>query len=266
MRKNRSILLTLVVVSVFLSSCQKVIHLDLSSSVPQLVIQGNVYDEVGPYMVTLSKTVNFDAPSIYPPVTNAIITISDNAGKTDTLSQTTDGTYVTSTLQGAPGRTYTLKVIVDGETYTSSSTMPEAVNIDSIYFKKAPLGRGTLVAVDIKNQPNKDNFYRVIHFENGVQATGFSVFSDNTSDIEKISFSFRPTTDTTTGAPQKLAKGDIITVWLECLDKGVFEYFRTANREGGQNASPANPVSNISNSALGYFSTSTVRKGIIVYQ
>jgi hypothetical protein len=266
MRKNRTILLTFVVISVLLSSCQKVIQLDLGTSVPQLVIQGNVYDQAGPYTVTLSKTVNFDAPNIYPPVTNATVTISDNAGNSEVLSQTVDGTYVTSALQGEIGRTYTMTVSVDGKTYTASSTMPEAVNIDSIYFKKALFGGSTLVAVNILNLPNKDNFYRVVNFVNDKQSTGFGVFSDNTSNAVIISYSFMPTTDTTVGNPQKLTKGDKIEVWLECLDKGVFEYFRTANREGGQNASPANPVSNISNGALGYFNACSVRKDSITYQ
>ena len=57
-----------------------------------------------------------------------------------------------------------------------------------------------------------------------------------------------------------LKKGDIVTVWLESVDKGVYDYFRTAGREDGQSASPSNPVSNISNGALGYFSASAVRK------
>jgi hypothetical protein len=63
-----------------------------------------------------------------------------------------------------------------------------------------------------------------------------------------------------------LKKGDTVTVWLETIDKGVFDYFRTAGSESGRNASPANPVSNISNGALGYFNASSVRKGSIIYQ
>lgn len=267
MRKNRTILLVFVVVTVLLSSCQKVIRLDLNSSSPQLVIQGNVYDEAGPYVVTISRTVNFDAPSLYPPVTNATVTISDNAGVTEELSQTTDGTYVTSNLQGVVGGTYTLTVQVDGKTYTASSTMPEAVGIDTIYYKKQIFGAGQLITMDFRNQPDKENFYRVIHLVNGKQVDGFSIISERTDSVTTIAYSFMSTVnrpnDTTT---KKLEKGDRIDVWLECIDKGVFEYFRTANREGGQNASPANPVSNINNGALGYFNACSVRKRTIIYQ
>jgi len=259
MRKNNIILLILV--TVLLSSCKKVIQVDLSTSVPQLVIQGNVYDEPGPYTVKISRTVNFDMPNIYPPVTNATVTISDNKGQSEELSQTTDGNYVTSSFQGIIGRTCTLTVNVDGKTYKASSTMPEAVLIDTIYLKKSIFGNSKMVTLDFINRPFKENFYHIVYFINGKLNPAFRIFNDNTNQVERISYSFLSTDN----APQKLVKGDKIEVWLESIDKGVYEYYRTANRDGGRSASPANPVTNISNGALGYFSASSLRKGLFVY-
>ena len=219
MRKNIIHFLTLIFFSFILSSCEKVIQLDLNTITPQLVIQGNVYDQAGPYTVSISKTVNFDTPNIYPPVNNATVTISDNNGQSEELSQTTDGTYVTTNLQGIVGRTYTLDVKIDGKTYTSSSTMPEAVDIDSIFFKKSFYGGSKLIAINISNLPNKDNYYQVVHLVNGKQIPGFSVFSENTPELSSISYSFM-----TTGTTPPLVSGDSIEVWLECIDQKVFEY------------------------------------------
>ena len=267
MRKNRAIRLTIIAISVLLVSCQKVIHLDLSSSSPKIVIQGNVYDNAGPFKVTISKTVDFDEPNIYPTVTNATVTIKDNAGQSEVLSQGVDGTYLTSSLQGKVGHTYTLTVTVDGKTYTASSTMPDPVNIDSVYYKSSVFGGSDLIALNFINPPNKDNYYRVVHFINSIQVAGFDVFSDKTNQLEGVSYSFMSTkNDSSDTTDPTLKKGDTVTVWLEAIDKGVFDYFRTAGSEGGQNASPANPVSNISNGALGYFNASSVRKGSIIYQ
>ena len=265
MRKYRTILFVIVLGLISLTSCQKIIHLDLSSSVPQLVIQGNIYDQAGPFKVTVSKTVNFDALNIYPAVTNATVTISDDAGNSEALSQGIDGSYLTSTIQGIPGRTYKLTVVVDGKTYTASSTMHQATTIDSTYFREAPFGGMKLVAINFINISGTEKYYRVIHFLNGKLATGFSVFSENASKTDTISYSFTATIATQAVTQPKLVKGDKIDVWLECLDKGVFDYFRTANSEGGQNASPANPVSNISNGAMGYFNACPVRKAQIIY-
>jgi hypothetical protein len=266
MRKYRTILFVVVLGLISLTSCQKVIHVDLSSSAPQLVIQGNIYDQPGPFEVTVSKTVNFDALNVYPAVTNATVSISDDAGNTEVLSQGIAGTYFTATIQGVPGRTYKLTVVVDGKTYTASSTMHQATTIDTTYFKEAQFGGMKLVAINFINISGTENYYRVIHFLNGKQATSFSVFSENASITDTISYSFNATNITPTVTQPKLEKGDKIDVWLECLDKGVFDYFRTANSEGGQNASPANPVSNITNGALGYFNACPVRKVQIIYQ
>jgi len=260
MRKNRILPYLVIIFTACFASCEKVIQLDLSTTAPQLVIQGNIYDEPGPYVVNITKTVNFDAPNTFPAVTNATVTISDNAGLTEELTQATDGNYVTSELQGNVGQTYTLTVKVDGKTYTASSTMPRVVEIDTIYFKKSLFGGGRLITLDFMNPAGKENYYQVIHLVNGKQIPGFSVFSNKTVLPEEISYSFM-----TTSSTPPLVVGDSIDVWLEGIDKGVFEYFRTADKDGGQSASPANPVSNISNGALGFFNACSVRKKTFVY-
>ena len=260
MRKHIATLFIIVAATFLLASCQKVIELDLNTTAPQLVIQGNVYDHHGPYVVKISKTVNFDTPNTYPAVTNATVSISDNTGNSENLTQTSDGTYVTSTLQGQVGRTYYLTVNVDGKTYTASSTIPEAVNIDTIYFKKSLFGGAELIAIDFINLPGKENYYQVNHFVNGTQIPGFRVFSEKTVLPASISYSFMDTNITPV-----LVEGDTIQVWLESIDKGVFEYFRTASKDGSRSASPSNPVSNISNGSLGYFNACSVRKGQFIY-
>ena len=92
---------------VFISfvSCEKVIQLDLKNSTPHVVIQGNIYDQPGPYVVQISSSVNFDASSTYPPVTGAKVVISDNLGQSEILTESLPGNYITSRLRGIPGRT-----------------------------------------------------------------------------------------------------------------------------------------------------------------
>lgn len=267
MRKNRTILFIIAAVFVLLVSCEKVIQLDLSSSTPQLVIQGNVYSVAGPYKVKISKTVNFDAANIYPAVTNATVTISDDTGQSETLSQIVDGTYATSNLLGLIGHTYTLTVEVDGKTYTASSTILPPAHIDSIYYKNSSFGGSETVALNFMNFPGKENYYRIIHFINGVQIIGFNAFSYKFDQPEEVVYSFMSTeNDSTDTTNPSLKKGDTIDVWLESIDKGVYDYFRTAKSGSGQNVSPANPVSNISNGALGYFCACSVSKKSIIYR
>jgi hypothetical protein len=254
MKKSTAIIFIAIMLGLCLSSCQKVIDLELNTSSSQIVIQGNVYDQTGPYTVKISKSVDFDESNVYPAVTGAMVIISDNAGNSDTLTEASSGTYITSELQGVPGRTYTLTVKTDGQTYTASSTLPNAVEMDSIYMEKSRFGNEEQITIDFTDPANIDNYYRLIEFVNDTQQDQIYATSDKLSEGKKMSYSFM-----SQGNDNKLEPGDNITIWLECVDKFAYEYFRTAGREGGQSASPANPTSNISNGALGYFNACSVR-------
>src|SRR5690554_906724 len=96
--------------TILLYSCEKEIDLDLNNSDPQIIIEGSITDAPGPYYVRISKSVNFDEPNSYPPVSGAYVTISDNEGNTDVLTEIEEGLYQTNTIVGAPGNTYNLSV------------------------------------------------------------------------------------------------------------------------------------------------------------
>jgi hypothetical protein len=95
----------------------------------------------------------------------------------------------------------------------------------------------------------------MIYFINKVQQKEFYVLDDELFQGSSIFYSLHPR-----GSDTKLLKGDSVTVWLETVDPGIYKYFRSAGSEGGASASPANPASNISNGALGYFNACAVRK------
>ena len=236
-------------------SCERVIQLDLKNSTPKIVIQGNIYDQPGPYIVKISNSVNFDASSNYPPVSGAKVVISDNFGQNEVLSETTAGSYLTSKLRGVPGRIYSLSVKTGDETYLSSATMPYAVAMDSIYFSKSLFSGEKLTTIRLLDPPFTVNYYRFVYFINNVQQKVFYVLDDELFQGASIRYALL-----SRGSDIKLAKGDLVSVWLESIDHGVYEYFRTAGSDEGESASPANPVSNISNGALGYFNACSVRK------
>jgi len=254
MKRDIPILVALVVLSCFLWSCKKVIKLDLDTSSSHIVIQGDIYDHRGPYTVQISKSVNFYDSSTYPAVSGAIVTISDSAGNSDLLKESSPGLYITSTLKGIAGRTYTLLVKSDGQTYTASSTMPAAVGIASLYFQKSVFGNNIFPSVSFNDPANISNYYRLVYFINTIQQNDINVTDDKLNAGQTINYVIRPS-DT----DNKLVTGDVVTIWLETMDNGGYEYFRTAGRERGQSASPANPTSNISNGALGYFNACSVR-------
>jgi len=238
-------------------SCEKVIDLNLNTSSSQIVIQGNVYDLPGPYTVRLSKSVGFGQLNSFPAVTGATVTISDDAGNSEVLSGNSTGVYVTSKLQGMPGRTYILKVESGGQAYTSSSTIPNAVEIDTLYIDKSNFENYKQLTFLFNDPASTKNYYRLIDFINDTKQNAIMTASDLGYDGKTI-------TGTLLYSNDDLKSGDTLTIWFESVDKGVYDYFRTASTSNGQDASPANPVSNISNGALGYFNACSVRKKVLL--
>ena len=251
-----------ILAAIAFSSCQEVIDLELGAVDAQLVIQGNIYDKPGPYYVTLATTVDFDEPGEYPPVSGATVIISDNHGVVDTLTEKDPGTYETSEITGISGYTYDLTVIIDGSAYyTATSTMPEAVAVDSVYFGEAFFGNEELLTISFRDTEGINNYYRLIEFINGELQTDIHVISDELYDGEKIEYPIM-----SMGNDNGFKTGDSISIRLLCIDEGVYDYFRTAGGDMAQSASPANPVSNISNGALGYFNASAVSSKSVVVQ
>jgi hypothetical protein len=255
--KNTIIALFAVALSGLLFSCQKVIDLKLNNASSQIVIQGNVYDQPGPDTVRISKSVNFDSTNVFPPVSGANVVISDNAGNSETLVELYPGTYITTSLQGIPGRTYMLTVQTNGQTYSASSTMPAGVAIDSLYVQNSWFAKDKQIFIEYTDPANITNYYRFIEFVSQKQQPDFHTASDMLTNGEKTTYEIFES-DTT------LVSGYRLTIWLESIDKNNYTYFHAATLTQRQSASPANPPSNISNGALGYFSACSVRKKSIV--
>ena len=256
------------------SSCQKVIELDLNSASPEIVIEGNLSNLLGPYTIALSKTVNFSESNTFPPCTGAAITINDNAGNSEVLTESSPGIYKTNTLQGIVGRAYTIIVTSNGKEYQAVSNIPAPVTIDSLTVITSsgmggpgmggPGNVNKTIEVKFTDPAGIDNYYRLEEMVNGKLINNISITSDRLRDGEKFKESMRG------GSDIRLQIGDTVTVLLQSIDKNVYEYFRTLNQSSGgggfTSSAPANPTSNLSNGALGYFNAHSVTSKTVIIQ
>jgi hypothetical protein len=243
-------------------SCTKDIKVNLNDAAPQIVIEGNVTNAAGPYQVQITKTVNFSASNTFPPVSGATVKITDNTnGQTDNLVETSAGIYTTQTLaQGSPGHTYQLYVSAEGQTYTASSTMPRQVALDSLSFRhNNNFGNERIHAVpNFQDPPGIANYYTFELYINSIRFDkSVFVFEDRLSDGKYI-------TQELFMDSAYIKAGDAISLQMNCVDKPVYDYFNTLlNATSGndfESATPSDPISNISNKALGYFSAHTVQQ------
>jgi hypothetical protein len=270
-------LMTIVILALIsftdLSCVEKVVDVDLNLSDPHIVLEGSISDG-SPCSVTVSQTVNFDEPNTFPPVSGAMITLRDNIGNTDSLTEFHPGTYSGSTIQGTPGRTYTLTVLVGGKEYVATSTMPSPVAIESLKVAvmaniwKTPYG----VNVYFHYPHYVISYYHFVEYHNSVFVKSYITFGQSGGGQSGCVCSVDARGDkpgygnlallSVYSHEDTLRAGDIVQVNLECIDKGAFDYFlsiQESNKGGPYVISPANPVSNFSNGALGFFNAFSVR-------
>src|ERR1022692_1537428 len=177
--KNLTIITSIFCAIVFFS-CKKVINVNLNNASPQIVIAGEVTNAAGPYQVTINSTVNFSAENSFPPVSGALVIISDSAGLNDSLTETSPGTYTThSGWLGQPGNAYTLSVAASGKTYRAVSTMPQQVPLDSVGFQQDSRGRNSNVIEAIpyfQDPPGIANYYQFTETINGTLLNKILIF------------------------------------------------------------------------------------------
>ncbi len=256
-----------------LLSCQQIISVDLNEASPHIVIEGVVKDSPGPYSVVLSMSGNYFASSSYfPPVSGALVVMADNLNQLDTLKETVSGTYLTSTIRGVPGTSYQMKVLAEGKEYDAASSMPTKVFIDSLYTKLRT-GFGGSTGYDIyivfKDPPqtNNYNYYRVnaqssaLIPADSIDGLRYRLFTDELTKGQEMTVRIR--------GGDKVNKGDTITIDLLSIDKATYDYFHTLSNilssdQSPTSLAPANPSTNISGDALGYFAAYTVDSKRIV--
>jgi hypothetical protein len=255
--------LTILLLSMIFFSCKKVINLDLGNVSGDLVIEGNVTNQAGPQKVILTRNVPFTNPNVYPAVTGAIVSISDNLGNQYQLAESNAGIYSDENFRGVPGRTYSMSVKTGGKTYTATSTMPRVVKLDSITDKNDIFNttkNRKIVTIHFQDPADVVNQYRFVMFVNGVQVKSVFAFDDEFINGKYVDLDLEQT-------DVDIYPGDTVKVEMQCIDKPIYEYWYTlaqqqANNPGGQVA-PANPPTNISPATLGYFSAHTTQSLIL---
>lgn len=260
----------LIVLTFMFYSCEEIIEVDLNSADPKIVIEGEVTEQPGPYTVTITKTTDYYNPGSYPTVSGALVSIAADDGSFEELVETAGGIYQTDSLQGTSGRTYTLTVVAEGQTYSAISSMPQVTEIDSLFYMESEGGirpkdkEGYDLIIKFTDKPDVDDFKRIKIFRNGSLQDGYFLYNGRLSDGNEIEYDHIYT---------EIELNDYVYVELLSVDEATYEYYSTLGNaiasSGGskiQTKIPGNPISNISGGALGYFGAFTVRSDSVWIQ
>jgi hypothetical protein len=253
--------LILFLVGFVLTSCEKVIDINLNDAEKKYVVEGSITDQAGQCRVTITQTKNFNENNTFPVVSGAAVSITDNSTGTITqLSESSPGVYTHASLAGVTGKTYTLTVNINGELFTASSTIPQLVNIDTIYVSNDTWFSGDaikLANIEYNDPAGTANQYRFVRYRNGVKTKNIFINNDDLSDGRRTATKLFVDDDS---EEDQLVSGDVVRIDMLCIDAAVYKYWYSLEQSAtGEttSAAPANPVTNITGGALGYFSAHT---------
>jgi hypothetical protein len=249
-----------IMLPIILGSCKKIIEVNLNDASPQIVVEGNIYNTPGPYAIRVSKTINYSANNQFPPVSGANMIVKDiTDGLSDTLTESTPGLYLTKKLKGISGHEYQLQLTVGSQNYTANTLLPQPVALDSVSFEKLSRPGGKIdyyAVINYQDPPGVSNYYQFTLLVNNRRINNTFAFEDRLSDGKYVSRTLR--TDSA-----YINLGDSVTVIMNHMGKEGYQYYNTFFQVTGngslQSISPANPISNISNKALGYFIASATQ-------
>ena len=279
-RMSKKYFLILLTSASLFSACTEEIDVKLPNSDKKIVIEGNI--ENGKFAeVIITRTIPLfssvsgtSATDFY--VLDAAVYVS-NGFITDTLGITIDSAsslgivYKGSSIIGAPGQTYSLRVVTsDGKEYKSTTTIPYPVALDSVWWKEDPphdtLGFANARLSDPNGLGNNYRWYskRATKDRRFLPQFG-STFDDKLIDGKSFEFSYAKAYDPTDSENSiqndsdleryYFRKSDTIYIKFVTIDRASKDFYTTfeaaLSSNGNPFASPTTILGNIDNDALG---------------
>lgn len=259
-------------------SCEEPITIDTGDLAERVVIEGLITNEQNHY-IKLTRTRSFYGSGPADQIQNAIVSVKDDLGNTFQFAHNPDNDptkigfyYPVVSFQGQIGATYSLDIEVDGDRYNASEKMLPVTSIDSLVVT---------VDEDEKNDPEEEgSFYEILFYAQEPQDRkdqylfkfykNGEILKDEETDIyvtDDILLG-EAIDDVETAGFYRL--GEVAGVEMYSLTQEAFIFYsdmvNLLNSDGGMfSPPPANPRTNLSNNALGYFQVSAVsRKTIVV--
>ena len=153
---NNFQIVALLLSSLLFVSCEKVIDIDMKDSKSTIVIEGEINEGDSLHTIRITKSSLFGGSNTFPNVKGAVVTIYDDQGNSEVLTEVSEGVYssIQFKIKGIEGRTYSLNVESEGKVYTSSSTIPKRVNLDYILLIDNNFaGNGAKTPVPVRQDP-----------------------------------------------------------------------------------------------------------------
>lgn len=259
--------ISILIVSVIMLSCEKVIKVDLDTTSPALVVDASIdwvkHTTGKKQRIKLSTTTGYYSTE-FPTVSGATIYITNAANTIFNFSEEAAGEYVCSNFEPVVGETYSLTVILNGETYKATETLIGVPEIDEHISQSSTGGMGgDEMEIQFSFQDNgaTENYYMMGITSDHIAYPEYFLESDAMFQGKKMSRYY--------SHEKELKTGDLINIKLYGISRRFFDYFKKIQIASGTETGPfpTSPTavsgniinqSNTGNDALGYFRLSEV--------
>lgn len=245
------------------TSCEDVVEVNVPTDAPRLVIDASIKWAKGStgetQHVYLSKTGSFYSNDV-PKVSGAVVQVADTQNHVFSFAEDGNhpGDYVCTQFQPVVGMTYTLTVVVEGQTYQASEALAEVPSIDSVEQRNdaGPLGKDFGLKFFYQDIPDQANYY-LYQFDTPTQVKVIYDVNDDRFFANNQMFGIY--------FDDQLKIGDTVTFTLHGISKRYSEYMNKLLSIAGSNGgspfqtAPATVRGNLVNTtnpdnyALGYF-------------
>lgn len=284
MAKLRVALLLPALAAVLLLSCEKEVHIDMSSGQPQLVVNGQIDIGSNPTVV-LTHSFGYFAKVDFTTLQNsfihdAVVEVSDGSRSVRLREYEIDSGFarlyyygvdtadaLARSFAGEAGKFYTLHIENDGKQYSSVAKIPWPKPVDSFAavppnaeIPKAPTAMQLVVWYS-----DPDTFGNAIRYFTRRNSEPFYPGPNSVYDDQVVNGTPHAQFYLQAGGPRNsidpndsagyVFRGDTVTLRWAAIDRGVFNFYSTLEYSvgtvGNPFSTPINVMTNISGGALG---------------
>lgn len=241
-------------VIMLLWSCEEVIDIDLNSAEPVVAAEALMEKDSVAWLRLSYSTDYFDEEES-DKIENAMVTISDSQGNTESLEHMGDGFYKGSTVIGQTGTTYTLDFSFDDHVSTGQSHLNNALEVYAVEFHENETPR-----------PGEEGMYKItLKLSNNEEVQEYALVKFWANNVEKkdsyylINDEYYAKEDTIeyTHFLLNFDKGDNVKIIVYSIDEETYTYYSQLNDQlggaMGSSSTPYNPQSNLGDDVMGYF-------------
>lgn len=262
---NKYILVAFVLSSMLYMSCEDPIEVDNGFETSQLVIDAWVNNNLGEtQIIDITLSQDYFDNRLPDGINDADVSITTSAD-TYVFNSIGDGRYswtpAADESLGEVGDAFTLNVDYDGETYTSTTELNPAPEIDSIsiFFEDEAFGadEGLFAELYARDLPGKGNTYWVKSYRNDTllnKPQELNIIYDATFDagtdidgttfIRPLRFAVNALDDD--GLPRNLEAGETVKCEIHSISNDAFRFLQIVQEQttNGDNSIFALPVAN----------------------